>query len=109
MNTGARFVMALLASALTAACGANPEDDAGPVGTTVAPLRPAGDEHGDVRIKGPAPSDLIAKGSGVAPPSLIQFSDGFEGNPSASWEGFHGGDGVPGFDINRGLARSGSN
>lgn len=47
--------------------------------------------------------------AGVAHAGLTQWSDGFEGNPAAYWQGLGSGDGGTGFDYNLGFARSGQN
>ncbi|MFC0540411.1 hypothetical protein [Kutzneria chonburiensis] len=55
---------------------------------------------------------MLAIVAGAAVPAQAatqQFSDGFEGVPSSHWQGITEGDGVAGFDINQGLARSGAN
>jgi hypothetical protein len=55
---------------------------------------------------------LSGAAAAVAAPaeaSTLQFTNSFEGNPWSNWEGFTGGDGVAGADINQGLARSGAN
>lgn len=55
---------------------------------------------------------MLAIAAGAAVPAqatTVQFNDGFEGVPSSRWQGVTDGDGVAGFDINRGLARSGAN
>src|SRR5262245_18859776 len=49
---------------------------------------------------------LVIGSAGPANASLWQVSDGFEGNPAATWTFFKVGTGGGGFDINAGTART---
>lgn len=51
----------------------------------------------------------LAVSSGAAHAGLVQFSDGFENQPAATWEFDTGGDGSAGYDIGHGTARTGAN
>jgi hypothetical protein len=53
---------------------------------------------------------IIVAGATGAQAGTTQFWDSFEvGNPSSRWQGFTGGDGVAGYDINKGVAHQGQN